>query len=255
MKVGIGIEPVYSRRKSGFGASPKDDGGGISAAIAYAARGTIAAGTGDGSGVTLASGVSVATGSTLVVFLEYPTKDQGDGPISVGSVVWNGHSLALAESPTGTFAKTPLGTSGATHECWMLANCPSGTGDIVADDSDAGGFDFINGTVVEVTGAATSSLDHLHVAHGPNSIPSSGATATTTQADELLLGSFAYLFSTIQGGSLVDPYVAGQVSTGGGNAIQDCSAVVAATGAYTMSKYGSTSTPWSAILVTLKRAS
>mgnify|MGYP001373237849 CR=1 FL=1 len=102
-------------------------------------------------------------------------------------------------------------------------------------------------------------LDQTHTGTGNSTVPSSGATATITQADELLVGAIG-----IEGpdgdtaGTWDNLFTAGpRTGTTGGSADTNITAdlgyrIVSSAGAYTASKSGITSRDWAAMIATFK---
>ncbi len=110
--------------------------------------------------------------------------------------------------------------------------------------------------------ADSSPLDQTHTGYGSGAAPSSGATSTTTQADELLIGAIGTEGpddDTV--GTWDSSFLAGpRLGTTGGTADTNITAelgyrIVSAAGAYTASKSGITSRDWAAMVATFTAGS
>ena len=104
------------------------------------------------------------------------------------------------------------------------------------------------------------SLDRTSTGTGSSATPSSGATATTSQADELLIGAIGTEGPDGDAaGTWGNSFTAGpRLGTTGGTQTTPTSRVslgyriVSATGAYTAAKSGITSRDWAAMIATFK---
>ena len=238
MKIGIGIEPVYSRRRSGFGASPNEVQQVVDQGIVRTPKGTFKGAASDGTGITFASGVSVEAGSTLVVFLRY---DITTGDIALNSVTWNGHVMP--------------GFGSDRSRIYYLMNAPAGTGDIVGDDSSNGLVDSWQGIVTEYSGVPVSSIDVAKMAFEAGTTPSTGASVATAVANEMVVGCIGWNRPTVSG-VWSGGYNAGEKveDADTSNAIEEAYLVLSTTGAQTLAKTGCDSALWGASIITLKRA-
>lgn len=196
---------------------------------------------------TLAVAVIGTAGSTLEV-----TCTQTDGDTAVPeppiTVVWNGHALTRKANNQGV----SLGIS-----IWLLENAPAGSGSLVASWGNPHWLTQLIAT--EVTGAAASAFDVQAANTNTSTAPSSGATAATAQANEMLIGAVALRVDT-DAGSFVAPFAGGQSTAGndpdhGGLVTTEGFASVAAIAAYTLSKTGTSNGEWAAAVVGLKEAS
>jgi hypothetical protein len=189
---------------------------------------------------TLAS-IAVGAGNTLVVGVALL-----NGSAEPDTVKWGVNALTFRSS----IGKTTV---------WELANAPGGTNDIVVDCTISGDTTCAM-SAVEVTGATSAPFDKQAQASGTSTSPSSGATATTAQAAELLLGFVGTNGPVADAaGTWSNSFNDGQrAGTSGGTTtnmtISDGYLVVAATGAYTAAKTGITSRSWDALIVTYKEA-
>jgi len=194
-------------------------------------------------------GVTCAAGSCLVVGIEF---DQFAG--DAANPTWGGVPMVLVFSGT-------VG-SGGELEVYRLDNVSAGTHDVVTEDWTLSGVaTYVSMIAVEVVGCAVAPQDQTANASGTGTTPSSGNTATTSQADELLLG-----FIATEGPSGdTGPTWAGSFTTGqrdgttGGPAttngtLAEGYRVVSATGAYAAAATGITSRAWTAAIVTFKAA-
>jgi hypothetical protein len=188
---------------------------------------------------TLAS-IAVGAGNTLVVGVAGLNGSEPD------TVKWGVNSLTFRSA----IGRTTV---------WELANAPGGTNDIVVDCTISGETTCAM-SAVEVTGATSAPFDKQAQASGTSTSPSSGATATTAQAAELLLGFVGTNGPVADAaGTWSNSFNDGQrAGTSGGTTtnmtISDGYLVVAATGAYTAAKTGITSRSWDALIVTYKEA-
>lgn len=222
-------------------------------AISRAAGGTAKA-YDDTSGVSTLtkSGVTCAAGDTIVVSVAMSdgvvgSADQPD------SVAWNGQALTLRTVTTG---------SGMVLSIWSRDNCNAGTGSVVVDSSSVAPLGIVLAIEI-VTGAITSgSTDKVANGTGSSTAPSSGATATTSQANELLIGVCAWLHASagMSYGSWSNSFTGAQDdgnstgASGGEVTISDGYRNVTATGAYTAAKTGASNVPWAAAILTLQEA-
>lgn len=208
-------------------------------AIGRTARGTAAGASTDGSGAfLLMAAVPVGTaGSTLVLSFYHAT-----GLAAPDGMTWNGVALTKKVSRVG---------GGNTLEVWVLENATSATGTVVIDDTTSGGYAGWTMTATEITGAAVASFDKSASANSSGTTPSSGATATTAQANEMLLGFVARANAVIDG-SWSNSFNSGQTVTRSLMSIAEGHLIVSATGAYTAAKTGVTTSVWSAAILTFK---
>ena len=126
------------------------------------------------------------------------------------------------------------------------------TGDIVASHASAGDL-AIN--AYSVTGLAQSALDKTAAAKGSSTSPSSGATATTSHANEFLWGTIGYATIAKPSGTWSDGFISGAqfTNTGGISGVEDGYKTVSATGAYTAAKAGVDKDAWTAVIATYAR--
>lgn len=191
-----------------------------------------------------ASGTNVATvslaltiGDLLIVSAFW------NSAATVTSFVWNGIALNL-DSPIQT-----VGT--AKHAVYSLYITAGATANLVLTLSG-------NTTIVveplKCTGLmSTSWTDKVaNAVTATTTSPSSGATATLSQADELAIGAFARTGSSV-GGSWSNSFTDLHTSNSGANGVNNTGyKVVAATTAVTAAKTGVTNAAYSAICVTYK---
>ncbi|HEY6231359.1 MAG TPA: hypothetical protein VIW64_08845 [Pyrinomonadaceae bacterium] len=218
-----------------------------SAAITRTAKGT--AQNKGVSSLTL-TGVSISAGTSIVVGI---TSDGGTNA-AAGDVVWNGHNLSPDRyvEATGTAAFT---------EIWSLHNCPAETGSVVVNQGTTGAIAFFV-TQLDFGAGVTGQFDKDAIAKGSGTSPSSGATATTTAADEILIGAVGTNGPNGDtAGTWSNSFNAGQRlgSTGGSGTTNETVSegylVVASTGTYTAAKTGITSRTWQAAIATYKASS
>lgn len=216
--------------------------GGQASSVAF---GRTALGTGTGTNssgtFTAKAGVTIRGGSTLVVFIHYdPTNQILDG-VSFGATGMTQVGAAQAD-----------GSALFNTDCWVLQNCAGGTADVTITSALA--IPTWEAVIVEVTGAAASSLDKNNSAGGTSASPSSGASGTTSQANELVLGCVGWSSATVAG-TWSNSFTAGQqASAAAGTSIESSYRFVTAIGSYTAAKTGATNTNWAALVVTFKAA-
>lgn len=189
---------------------------------------------------TALSNISLSAGNALLVCLV--TKGE-----AVTDVSWNGTALTADASATSASANVYI---------YSLTNVTAGTGNIVV--SAGTGVKAL--TANAVSGLATSSmLDKQAAAVGTSTTPSSGITATTTQAAEFLFGCIATNGPDGDAaGSWGSGFQAGQRLGSTGNpttsnmTASDGFLEVSQTAAYSAAKSGITSSAWAAAIATYK---
>jgi hypothetical protein len=176
--------------------------------------------------------VALKAGETLLV----SCNDEG-GDVEVA---WNGTTLHKDVGTKGSGFYTTL---------FSLYSATGGTGDIVATH-DSGGDLTIN--AYAVTNLAPSALDKTSAAQGMGTSPSSGATATTTHANEFLWGAVGYATNSKATGTWNDGFIAGTqfTDTGGIGGVDDGYKTVSTTGAYTAAKADVKKSAWAAVIAT-----
>lgn len=179
------------------------------------------------------------------------------GSLLVCGICSAGNITQVSDSVNGNWTKAVdedgLGGTEAYTEIWYFANTGAGTPTV----SFTGGFDgFESMAIAEYSGVATASpLDqtqHAFDASGTTH-PDTGNTATTTQADELLIGVFGNPGSrTITPG---DSFTERYDETSNSRAVWLGDKIVSATGAYKASgTSSSTGERWAATIATFKAA-
>lgn len=186
--------------------------------------------------------VTVATDDLLLVAITHDNATFIDG-----DVTWNGIAMQLDSSAIGTAVATYI----------YSLKIASGATANVAFVTDAGCCMVIE--AYKVTGAAATPFDQQASGTGTSSSPSSGATATTTQADELV---FAAIGTNGPSGDAAGTWSGGlgaltRLGTTGSGATTNWTLaaaynIVAATGAQTGAKTGITSREWGACVATYK---
>lgn len=116
-----------------------------------------------------------------------------------------------------------------------------------------GGGAAIAATVSEVSGAGTSSpLDKTNTNIGYSTSPSSGSTATTEEADEILFGAVGTDTNVFDSaGSWLNSFTDGQ-RVGSGVTVSEGFRIVSAAGAYAAEKAGISLANWAAAIATFK---
>jgi len=215
--------------------------------IVRTAKGT-QVGNSDGGGlfsITMAN-VTLQSGSTIVVLVGI---DENFAPPD--SVKWNNQMLTLAVSATAS-SRPYVGI-------FYKANVTGATGSVVVD-ATVSDPSSITMAVLEITGLeVVPTLDQIASATGSSTIPTSGATPTTTQAKQILIGALCTQGpSGDDAGSWSNGFSAGQrAGTTGGTTgfkatISEGYLIVAAAAAYMAAKTGITSRPWAAAIATFQ---
>lgn len=115
------------------------------------------------------AGLTLATGDTLQVWcLSFSGVDGGQ-------VFWNGNALSFRN----------LGGVGPLLECWELNNATGGTGQLDVTFTDPFAAEARVIAAIKITGAEAVPFDQTNLGTGSGTSPSSGATPSTSQADEL----------------------------------------------------------------------
>lgn len=190
------------------------------------------------------TGVSIVQGASVIVVI---AADDSFGV--VGAASWNGQALTL-DNERENAGDTRIVVA-------SLHGVNAGTGQVVVSMANSVQSAGLAIGVIQATGLLTASvLDRTAAADGSSATPSSGATAATTVADELLIGAVAMASQSGVGGSW-DGSFAGMhaLNTSGGTddvSLSTAYRIVSATGAYTASKSGATNAPWAAIIATYK---
>jgi hypothetical protein len=178
--------------------------------------------------------VTLKAGETLLVSC---SDEAGDASVS-----WNGTALHQDAATQGAGFYTMI---------FSLYSAAGGTGDIVTKQGSGGDLTV---NAYAVTGLAPSALDKTSAAQGTGTNPSSGATATTSHANEFLWGSIGYATNDKPTGTWSDGFTPGtQFTKTGGNGISgvdDGYKTVSATGAYTAAKAGVDKGAWAAVIAT-----
>jgi hypothetical protein len=228
-----------------------------SSAIAYNPK-VANGGTGvDSTPLTVFPAVTLAQGSTMVVWIDASDTNDGD-PHYLGNMTWGG--VALAEIGPVTIGS--LG--GQSLYCYYLQNATAGTSNVTVDLTDlllAGSLTSWNATVCEITGAAASSFDVSSTNHGlASTAPTTGLTsAATAQANELLLSCIATpsVAGSFMAGVWDSSFAAGQKRSNGGISfsIEDAyKSVTNGPGKYSSSHSAGAAYDYAGIIIALKEA-
>ncbi len=139
--------------------------------------------------------------------------------------------------------------SGFYTTIFSLYSATGGTGDIVATHTSGGDLTI---NAYSVTRLAPSALDKTSAAKGTGTTPSSGATATTSRANEFLWGAIGYASNGRATGTWSDGFIAGTqfTNSGGIGGVDDGYKTVSSTGAYTAAKAGVDKDGWTALIAT-----
>ena len=143
--------------------------------------------------------------------------------------------------------------SGFYTAIYSLYSATGGTGDVVASHGSAGDLSI---NAMAVTNLAPSALDKTAAAMGMGTTPSSGATATTTHANEFLWGAIGYAASNKPSGTWSDGFMSGgqYADSGGIGGVEDGYKTVSSTGAYAAAKTGVDKGYWTAVIATYATA-
>jgi hypothetical protein len=176
--------------------------------------------------------VVLKAGETLLVSCNDEGGDAG--------VTWSGTSLHPDVVTHGGGFYTTI---------FSLYSATGGTGDIVATHASAGDLTI---NAYSVTNLAPSALDKTSAGQGTGTSPSSGATATTSHANEFLWGAIGYATNDRATGTWSDGFTAGTqfTKTGGISGVEDGYKTVSSTGAYTAAKAGANKDAWTAVIAT-----
>ncbi len=176
--------------------------------------------------------VKLKAGETLLV----SCNDEGGDAV----VKWGGTALHQDVVRTG---------SGFFTYVFTLYSASGGTGDIVASHSSRGDLSI---NAYSITDLAPSALDKSAAAEGMSGNPSSGATATTSHANEFLWGTIGYAGNEKAAGTWNDGFTSGAqyTSTGGIGGVEDGYKTVSSTGMYAAAKTGVDKDYWTALIVT-----
>lgn len=180
--------------------------------------------------------VTLKAGETLLVSCDDEGGDAG--------VTWNGTSLHQDVDVHG---------SGFYTTIFSLYSATGGTGDIVAAHASGGDLTI---NAYAVTNLAPSALDKTSAAKGTGTSPSSGATATTSHANEFLWGAIGYATNGKASGEWSNGFTSGAefTNTGGIGGVEDGYKTVSVTGAYTAAKTGVDKDAWTAVIATYATA-
>jgi hypothetical protein len=180
--------------------------------------------------------VTLKAGETLIV----SCNDEGGD----ASVYWGDTSLHPDVGAHGNGFYTTI---------FSLYSATGGTRDVVASHVTGGDLTF---NAYSVTGLAPSALDKTSAAKGLDTSPSSGATATTSHANEFLWGAIGYDTNERATGTWSDGFISGTQFTisGGISGVEDGYKTVSSTGAYTAAKTGIDKDAWTAVIATYATA-
>jgi hypothetical protein len=180
--------------------------------------------------------VTLNAGETLLV----SCNDEGGD----ASVYWKDASLHKDVSTVGNGFYTAI---------FSLYSATGGTGDIVASHASGGDLTI---NAYSVTRLAPSALDKTSAAKGLDAAPSSGATTTTSHANEFLWGTIGYATNPKATGTWSGGFTSGAqfTNTGGISGVEDGYKTVSATGAYAAAKTGVDKDAWTAVIATYATA-
>lgn len=138
---------------------------------------------------------------------------------------------------------------GMSTTIFTLYSATGGTADLVAAHASGGDLTM---NAYTVTNLAPSALDKVAAAQGAGTSPSSGATGTTSHANEFLWGTIGYFANKGATGTWIDGFTPGGQfkDTGGISGVEDGYKTVSSTGAYTAAKAGTDKDTWTAVIAT-----
>ena len=176
--------------------------------------------------------VSLKPGETLLV----SCNDEG-GDVEM---TWNGTPLHRDVTTHG---------SGFYTQVFTLYSAAGGAGDIVASHASGGDLSI---NAYAVTNLAPAALDKSAAAQGTGTSPSSGATPTTSHANEFVWGSIGYATNGKPTGTWSNGFTAGGqfTNTGGISGVEDGYKIVSSSAGYTAAKSGVDKDAWTAVIVT-----
>lgn len=161
-------------------------------------------------------------------------------------------SVTDAASNTYTLVNISNGTT-VTGTIAYCANCsPLASGQSITATWASGRFASM--IVHEFAGAASGAADKTATATGASASPSVGPTAATTQADELILGLFAYSNPHTFAAGAGYTALTGVESTGTVRGVACEYKIVAATGAQTAAGTFNSSATYAGVIITIKQA-
>ena len=243
MKIGIGVESVFARYRSGFGAPPASaESGGDVTPITRIPRGVagdfITSGDQDGDAV-IPSVTIGTTGSALAVAFGYQSNA---GPIA--GMSWGGRSLIQAAS---------IVRPDICFEIWYLSNVTAGTDYLRADAESIGGISgFWDAIAVELAGAATNPFNVANVNYDAVGKPPWTTGSVTTTSDGDLLLAFFMVDGAASGGWSV--FTAGQTASQANLVLEEGYRENLAAGTYSGVKTGAGVGPYVGGVAAFKRA-
>jgi len=189
--------------------------------------------------LTATAGTATGSGDLLVLTV----KDRSSSLTNVTGVSDSGHN---------TWTKAASTQNGqADDEIWYVANSASITSVTVTVSGSAS----VAMTVVDVSGATATPLDRTMTASGSSTAPSTGTTATTAQASEIVVADIGWN-STVTPSGLTAGYTAAplQQSTVSSNQTGEETAwlVVTTTGVQSLAATLSGSVAWVGAIATFK---
>jgi hypothetical protein len=204
---------------------------------------------------TLMQTNTCAAGAVTSLACAYSSNTAKSNLLVVGAVSDGNTTLSISDSQGNTWTQAnTIAYNFATKHLylWFLANCPGGADTVTITLSASADVAI---AIREYNGLATSSpLDQTAAAAGPDGTPQasadSGATATTTAANELLIGAAGNLNSTISAGTGYGNLIQVNQGTSIGLGLED--RTVSSTGAYHATFGFSPNDQWGCIVATFK---
>jgi hypothetical protein len=200
-------------------------------------------GTARGTGSAVLSSLTIPAGSSIIVCLGRKV-DEGNASTVVYNDGATNYDLTAAVDSVGDNRVVGI---------FYLDNV-AGTSNGTITVTDGGDNDLVSFTVYSVTGlVSTGSFDKQASAHARSTAPNSGNTATTSQADELVVGSIAPSQTAIVSwdGTVTDNV---QTADNGNGSIRSATKIVSSTGTYNCAAT-TEKVYWGAAVATFKAAS
>ncbi len=212
--------------------APSGGGGGIALVQSSAARGSGVA------SISVPFTLANTTGNLIIAAVRMSTTSQ---TVTVTDSAGNIYTDAVAQSQS---------TDGHQVHVFYAKNVAGGANSVKATFSSSNGHPWL--AVYEFRGLSTTSpLDRTAHAQGSGSAPTSGATAATVSANELVFAAVGLPASYTGTVTVGSGYALLQQDTGSSRAANEA-AVVTWTGSYAGTFSLSAGTNWSAVVATFK---
>jgi len=178
-------------------------------------------------------------GNLIIAFVRMSSTSQS---VAITDLAGNSYVDAVSQAQT---------SDGHQVHIFYAKNINAGANTVTATFSATNNHPWM--AVYEYSGLSTTNpLDRTAHAQGSNASPSSGASAITTSANELVFAGVGFVNSYTGTATAGGGYTLQQQDTGTSRAATEAS-IVASTGAYSGTFTLSTSTNWSAVLATFQQ--